>query len=457
LLKEKGHLMTECNRDGIGFSRVKGKKLVADFDGGQITSDAGVVLLREVDRRLGLIGAIDACIADPRNQEMIVHDQRTLLAQRILGIALGYEDLNDHQTLRDDPLFQAVTERGINQEVPLASPSTLCRLENRITRDSLFAMAAVFVDQFVKSHRRPPKELILDFDATDDPLHGQQVGRFFHGYYDHYCFLPLYVFCGDQLLTAYLRPSNIDPSKHARAILKLLVERFRRVWPKVRIVLRADSGFCRWKLMRWCDRHDVYYILGLARNAVLERLAEPYAAAAKQQFDQTGEKQRLFANVSYGAETWDRERRVIVKAEHLKQGPNSRFVVTNLPGDSQDLYDDVYCQRGEMENRIKEQQLDLFADRTSCHDFVANQFRLLLSAAAYVLMETFRRTTLKNTELEHAQVGTIRLKLLKIGARVKTSVRRIVLHLATGFPLQPLFRRLAQRLTVPVQPQTTFT
>jgi len=410
-----------------------------------------------VDRRIGLIDAINGCIPDPRNQEMIIHDQQTLLAQRIFGIALGYEDLNDHQTLRDDPLFQAVTERGIDQDVPLASPSTLCRLENRITRKSLFAMAKVFVEQFVASHRKPPKELILDFDATDDRIHGGQEGRFFHGYYDHYCFLPLYVFCGDQLLAAYLRPSNIDPSKHTRAILKLLAERFRRIWPEIRIIVRADSGFCRWKLMRWCDRHDVYYILGLPRNAVLERLAEPYVVQAKRHFDETHDKQRLFADVSYAAETWDRERRILVKAEHLKQGPNTRFVVTNLPGDPQDLYDNLYCQRGEMENRIKEQQLGLFADRTSCHDFVANQFRLLLSATAYVLMETLRRTALKDTELQHAQVGTIRLKLLKIGARVKTSVRRIVLHLATGFPLQDLFRRLAERLTACPQGHPAFT
>jgi len=450
--------MTECNTTRIEFSSLKRKKVHADFNGGQITSDAGVVLLREVDRRIGLMDAINACIPDPRNPDMILHDQRTLLAQRIFGIALGYEDLNDHQTLRDDPLFQAVTERGINNEgVPLASPSTLCRLENRMTRRSLFAMAKVFVDPFIGSYRLPPKELILDFDATDDRIHGGQEGRFFHGYYDHYCFLPLYVFCGDQLLAAYLRPSHIDGAKHARPILKLLVERVRQVWPKVKITVRADSGFCRWKLMRWCDRHDLSYILGLARNAVLERLAEPYAAEAKRRFDETGDKQRLFANVSYAADTWDRERRVIVKAEHLNQGPNTRFVVTNLPGDPQDLYDDLYCQRGEMENRIKEQQLDLFADRTSCHHFLANQFRLLLSAAAYTLMETLRRTGLKHTELENAQVGTIRLKLLKIGARVKTSVRRIMLHLATGFPLQTLFRRLAEHLTASAQSHPAFT
>jgi len=449
--------MTECTSRTVVFSSLNRQKVVADFDGGRITSDAGAVLLREVDRRIGLMDAINACIPDPRNPERIIHDQRTLLAQRVFAIALGYEDLNDHQTLRDDPLFQAVTDRGIDQEVPLASPSTLCRLENRITRKSLFAMAKVFVDQFIASHHQAPKELILDFDATDDRIHGGQEGRFFHGYYDDYCFLPLYVFCGDQLLTAYLRPSNIDGAKHARAILKLLVDRFRQVWPKVKIILRADSGFCRWKLMRWCDRHEVSYILGLARNAVLKHLADEYAVEAKRRFDETGDKQRLFAEIQYAAKTWDRQRRVIIKAEHLKEGPNTRFVVTNLPGDPQALYDDLYCQRGEMENRIKEQQLDLFADRTSCHDFLANQFRLMLSAAAYMLMETLRRVGLQDTELQHAQVGTIRLKLLKIGARVKTSVPRIILHLASGFPLQDLFRRLAERLTASAQGRPVFT
>ncbi len=448
--------MTECNTRPIEFSSLKRKKVQADFDGGHITSDAGAVLLREVDRRIGLIDAINGCIPDPRNQEMIVHDQRTLLAQRLFGIALGYEDLNDHQTLRDDPLFQTITERGIDDQVPLGSPSTLCRLENRITRQSLAQIAEVFVEQFIASHRRPPQELILDFDATDDPVHGSQVGRFFHGYYDCYCFLPLYVFCGDQLLAAYLRPSHIDPAKHSRAIVKLLVKRFRQVWPKVKIIVRGDSGFCRWKLMRWCDRHQVCYILGLARNKVLERLAEPYTAEAKVQFELTGEKQRLFAEIEYAAKTWDRKRRVIVKAEHLRQGANTRFIVTNLPGDPQGLYDDLYCQRGEMENRIKEQQLDLFADRTSCHDFLANQFRLLLSAAAYVLLDTLRRIGLQHTELENAQVGTIRLKLLKIGARIKTSVRRIVLHLATGYPLQNLFRQIVVRLTAARPPHLVF-
>jgi hypothetical protein len=448
--------MTDCTTNPIEFSRLKRKKIQADFHGGTLTSDAGAVLLREVDRGLGLLDALNRCIPDPRNQNLIVHTQKTLLAQRIFGIALGYEDLNDHQTLRDDPLFQTLTERGIDEQLPLASPPTLCRLENRVTRASLVRMAEVFVEQFITSHQQPPTELILDFDATDDPVHGNQVGRFFHGYYDHYCFLPLYVFCGEQLLVSYLRSSKIDASKHSRAILKLLVTRFRQVWPKVSIIVRGDSGFCRWRFMRWCDRHGVGYILGLAKNAVLTEKASSWREQAQRQFQADHQKQRVFGEFSYAAGTWDHPRRVIVKAEHLSQGANTRFVVTNLSGDPQELYDDRYCQRGQMENRIKEQQLYLFADRTSCHDFLANQFRLLLSSAAYVLMETLRRVGLPETELATAQVSTIRLKLLKIGARVCHSARRIVLHLASGYPLQHLFLRIVANLRGWFNPSMVF-
>jgi hypothetical protein len=448
--------MTDCTTKPIEFSRLKRRKIQADFNGGTLTSDAGAVLLREVDRGLGLIDALNSCIPDPRYQDLIIHTQKTLLAQRIFGIALGYEDLNDHQTLRQDPLFQTLTERGIDEEQPLASPPPLCRLENRITRSSLVRMAEVFVEQFIVSHKTPPNELILDFDATDDPVHGNQVSRFFHGYYDHYCFLPLYVFCGEQLLVSYLRPSKIDAAKHSRAILKLLVTRFRQVWPEVRIIFRGDSGFCRWRLMRWCDRHQVGYILGLAKNSVLMDKAQSWMDQARRQFQQNGQKQRVFGEFAYAAGTWDCPRRVIVKAEYLSQGPNTRFAVTNLPGDPQELYDDLYCQRGDMENRIKEQQLYLFADRTSCHDFLANQFRLLLSSAAYVLMETLRRVGLAETELAHAQVSTIRLKLLKIGARVRCSVRRIVLHLASGYPFQNLFLQIVDRLRRWFSPSVVF-
>ena len=439
--------MTECNNQPMLFSSLHRKKIQADFNGGQITSDAGALLLREVDQRIGLIDAIDGCIKDPRDPDAITHTQRAMLAQRILAIALGYEDLNDHQTLRTDPLLQVATNRGVDDDQPLASTPTLWRLEDRVTRKAMVRIVEVFVEKFIASYATPPEHIILDFDATDDPLHGQQEGRFFHGYYDHYCYLPLYVFCGEQLLVPYLRPSNIDAAKHSWAILKLLVRRFRQVWPTVNIIFRGDSGFCRWKMMRWCDRNGVYYIVGLGENAVLKRMAQPWTVPAEINYKRTGDKQRLFGSFGYAAASWDRTRRVIAKAEHGALGANPRFVVTNLPGDEQELYDDVYCQRGDMENRIKEQQLGLFADRTSSYWFSTNQFRLLLSSAAYVLMESLRRLGLKDTDLANAQVSTIRTKLLKIGARVKASVRRVVFHLASGYPLQNLFRRVLAQLT----------
>jgi hypothetical protein len=438
--------MTECTRQALSFSRVKRQQIVADFNGGRLTSDGGALLLREVDRRIGLTQALADAITDPRDPAKIKHDLRTLLAQRIFGIALGYEDLNDHLTLRHDTIFAVLADQRPDPDDPLASPSTLCRFENNVPRASLARLSQVFVDQFIQSYRRPPEEIVLDFDATDDPVHGQQERRFFHAYYDHYCFLPLYVFCGDHLLAAYLRPSNIDPAKHARALLKLLVRRIRRDWPQTRILFRADSGFCRWKLLRWCDRHDVGYVVGLARNKVLERLAGGYMKTVEEAHRRTGRKQRRFYAIRYGAQTWDRQRRVIVKAERLKQGPNCRFVVTNLPDRPRWVYDQVYTARGDMENRIKEQQLDLFADRTSCHDFEANQFRLLLASAAYVLISQLRRMALADTELAQAQAGTIRLKLFKVAARVVLSVRRVALHLRSTYPYTSLFHRIVARL-----------
>jgi hypothetical protein len=447
--------MTDCITQLLLFSSLQRKKIQGDFNGGSLTSDAGALLLREIDKRIGLIDAINNCIPDPRNPFYTVHQQKTMLAQRIFGIALGYEDLNDHQSLREDPLFQIISERGIKDEAPLASPPTLCRLENRVDRKALAEIAEVFIETFIDSYTSEPDVLVLDFDATDDPVHGNQECRFFHGYYDNYCFLPLYVFCGSQLLVAYLRPADIDPSMHSRAILKLLVKRLRQQWPKVRIIFRGDSGFCRWRLMRWCDRNNVGYITGIARNPVLEGLAQQWTYESTKQFEQTGQKQRIFGEFMYAADTWDCRRRVIVKAEHLEQGANTRFIVTNLEGEPQKLYDELYCQRGEAENRIKEQQLGLFADRTSCHDFVArreaslsgNQFRVLLSGAAYILMDTLRRKCLADSELANAQVGTIRLKLLKIGARVVHSVRRIVIHLAGGYPFKQLFVQVLSRIS----------
>jgi len=443
--------MTQCNTDTMLFSKIlpqnsRSKSVQADFDGGQITSDAGALLLREVDEHIGLIDAISSCIPDPRSPIMTIHKQRDMIAQRAIALALGYEDLNDHGTLRDDPLMQVATNRGVDADQPLASTPTMWRLEDRVDRKAMARIIDVFVEQFIASHESPPSHITLDFDPTDTKIHGHQAQRHYHGYYGHYCYLPLYVFCGDQLLVPYLRPCNIDGAKHSRAILKLLVRRFRRQWPEVRIIFRADSGFCRWKLMRWCDNNGVGYIIGLRKNPVLNRLAEVLTIPAEINYKRTGDDQRLFCSMSYGAESWDRERRVILKAEHNHKGGNHRFVVTNLPGDAQELYDDLYCQRGDMENRIKEQQLGLFADRNSSKDFLANQFRMIMSSAAYILMETLRRTGLKNTELENAQASTIRTKLLKIGGRVIVSARRVVVHMSSGFPLQNVFSRILAQL-----------
>jgi len=450
--------VTECNRQPLLFSNLNRQKIQADFAGGTLTSDAGGLLLREVDRRLGLVDALADGLTDPRDPARIQHEQRTMLAQRIFGLALGYEDLNDHNELRRDPLFSVLAEQtprlgaeGALRD-PLASSPTLCRLENRVDRKALARLSAVLVEQFIASFDTPPDELVLDFDPTDLPVHGQQERRFFHGFYGHYCFLPLYVFCGSQLLVAYLRPSNIDAPLHTRAILKLLVARLRQAWPNVRIVLRADASFARWKLLRWCEKNRVFYVVGLARNPVLERMAVPFMQAAEAEYERTRQKVRNFHEFHYAAGTWDHQRRVIVKAERLEQGPNLRFVLTNLDAPPATIYDGRYTPRGDMENRIKEQQLMLFATRASCHAFAANQFRLLLSAAAYVLIEHLRRTALKDTELQAAQADTIRLKLFKVAARVVISVRRVVLHLSSAYPLQALFRRIAARLATQRRP-----
>ena len=434
--------MPNCTQKEFGFPSFDRRKIEANFQGGNVSSDGGVLLLREAERRLGLIHALSACVPDPRDPALITHTQEELLRQRIFGLAQGYEDLNDHDTLRHDLAWQTAVER----DSALASSPTLCRLEQRVDRQAAAAMHAVLLEQFMASFAAPPTELILDFDATDDRVHGQQEGRFFHGYYGDYCFLPLYVFCGEQLLVSYLRPSRIDPARHAWAILKLLVQRLRAQWPEVKIIVRADSGFCRWRMLHWCDWAGVDYIIGLARNPRLEALGAPLMAHAAAGFATTQEKQRHFAWLEYGAATWDRARRVIAKAEYTDKGRNPRFVVTSLEGDAQALYEQVYCARGEMENRIKEQQLGLFSDRTSCHAWWANQFRVLLSAAAYVLMETIRRVGLAGTELARAQVGTIRLKLLKLGAVIVRNTRRIRFFFSSAFPQQALFRHVVGAL-----------
>ena len=434
--------MTKCNTSLVQFPRCKRRKVEAHFGGGSVSSDGGALLLRQADRRVGLTAGVAIALGDERRQASCEHDVRSLVRQRVYALALGYEDLNDHQTLRADPGLQTAVER----DEPLASSPTLCRWENRADRDAAWAIHRVLVERFIASYTHPPRRLVLDFDATDDAVHGNQEGRFFHGYYNQYCFLPLYVFCGAQLLVSYLRPSSADPARHVWAILALLVKRLRQEWPGVEIVFRGDSAFCRWRLLAWCERHQVRYIVGLAKNSRVQAEAADLMEEARAAFMATGEKQRLFADLVYAAGTWDKPRRVIAKAEHGDLGSNPRFVVTNLDGVAQTLYDDVYCARGEMENRIKEQQLDLFADRTSCHRWWPNQLRLLLSSLAYTLLEAIRRLALRGTELARAQCGTIRLKLLKIGAVVVRNTRHVRFILSSGYPLQALFFPAAARL-----------
>ncbi|MGB8353852.1 MAG: IS1380 family transposase [Chthoniobacteraceae bacterium] len=428
--------MPKCTQKEMSFPSFDRREIEANFAGGNVSSDGGVMLLRQADRHLGLVKALDAVLPDPRHPVFITHRQVDLLRQRIYGLALGYEDLNDHDRLRGDVAWQTALERSDE----LASDSTLCRLEQRVDRRAAAAFHEVLVEQFIASFEQAPHELILDFDATDDRVHGNQEGRHFHGYYGDWCFLPLYVFCGEQLLVSYLRPSNIDAAHHAWAILKLLVRRLRAQWPQVRIIVRADSGFCRRKMLGWCERTGIDYVIGLARNPRLEALGAALMGQAGHAFAAEGSKQRLFGWLDYAALTWERQRRVIAKAEYGEKGRNPRFVVTSLAGDAQQIYDEIYCARGEMENRIKEQQLGLFSDRTSAQGWWANQFRVLLSATAYVLLESIRRLGLHDSELARAQVGTIRLKLLKIGTVIVCNTRRIRFFFSSAYPYQGLFK-----------------
>jgi hypothetical protein len=438
--------MTQCKRQKLVLSRLGRRRVEAAFSGGRLSSNAGLLLMREIDRKLGLLDAAHQAIPDPRNPAAITHQQRELLAQRVFALAAGHEDGNDHQALRCDPALQLAAGREPQEDRPLASPATICRLENRVTRGSIVRLHEVLVEQFLSSYETPPEEVVLDLDATDDPLHGNQEGRFFHGYYRCYCYLPLYVFCGQHLLCAYLRPSNIDAAKHSRAMTKLLTRRIRERWPNVKIILRGDSGFCRWRLMRWCDQHGVFYVFGLARNPRLERELKPTMEAAQAACEATGQKQRLFTEFWYAAKTWDRPRRVIGKAEYSSQGANPRFVVTNLTDPAATLYDDRYCPRGDMENRIKEQQLMLFADRTSCSKLLANQFRLLLSGLAYTLLDGLRRLGFGQSAEGQWQSATLRERIIKVAARVWVSARRIFFQLPTSCPVEPLFRRLVVAL-----------
>jgi hypothetical protein len=429
----------------IDFGRLGRRVVEGRFDGGSMTSDGGVMLLSAVDRRLGLIEAASRCIADPRNPLLIKHGVRDMLRQRVYGLALGWEDLNDHAALRLDVAMQ--TAVGVEREV--ASAPTLCRLESWADRATAVRLQQLLVQQFIASFETPPKELVLDFDATDNPLHGQQEQRFFHGYYDSYCYLPLYVFCGQQLLCAYLRPSRNDGAQHTAAILKLLVRRLRQAWPEVRIIFRGDSGFCRQRVINWCERSQVHYIIGLARNPRLEAMVDYVQLALKDEYERTQQKQRLVGEFSYAAQSWPHERRVITRLEWGQQGHNPRFIVTNLDGEAAALYDGVYCQRGEAENRIKEAQVGLFATRTSCHVFAANQLRVLLAALGYVLIERLRTLALQDTALATAQVDTLRIRLLKVAAVITRNTRRIRLYLASSWPSAPIFAQAMSALRSP--------
>jgi len=452
---------TECSPSLFEFARVEGRAVVASFDGGRITSDAGALLLGSADRVIGLTRRLGACFADARNPAFVEHEVETLVMQRLVGIALGYEDLNDHDELRHDPVLATLAGKLVARRsdcAPLAGKSTLNRLElsrgeptryAKLTADTA-AIERLFVELFLDAHKVAPEQIVLDLDATDDPLHGHQEGRFFHGYYDCYCYLPLYVFCGRHLLAAKLRRSDIDASAGAAEEVGRIVAQIRARWPKVRILLRADSGFAREALMAWCDANRVDYLFGLARNDRLSAAIEAEMAEARAEAEQTGQPARRFRDFSWSTrESWSRERRVVGKAEWTQGEANPRFVVTSLPvaeAEARPLYEAIYCARGEMENRIKECQLDLFADRTSAATLRANQLRLWFASAAYVLLCALRRIGLAHTRFAAATCATLRLRLLKIGALVRVSVRRVTIAMPSGCPAQQEFAAAHEKL-----------
>jgi len=457
-------MKTECTGRKFEFQVLGKRKVECDFNGGTITSDAGGLLLREVEARWGIIRQFAQCFKDFRKAEWTEHTVFELVAQRVYGLALGYEDLNDHDVLRSDPLMATLagkkdpTGQDRHQKrdkgKALAGKSTLNRLEltpEDANEDSRYKkisldwdkMNRFLVDVFMQKHPKKCKRIILDLDATDDPLHGNQEGRFFHGYYKEYCYLPLYIFCGDDLLCAKLRQANGDASEGALEELKRIIEQIRQKWPKVQILIRGDSGFCREEIMAWCEGNGVDYLFGLAQNSRLLKEMAPEMQEAQALYEQSGKAVRVFKDFIYQTlDSWSRARRVVGKAEHLEKGSNPRFVVTSIGPKkmkAKKLYEKGYCARGEMENRIKEQQLFLFADRTSTAMMRSNQLRLWFSSVAYMLMQTFRETALADTEMQQAQCDTIRLKLLKIGAQIKISVRRIAVQLASGCPYQEIF------------------
>lgn len=464
-------MQTKCIDGSFVFQPLDRRDVVARFDGGTITSDAGALLLREVERVTALIERFAACFRDFRNPDLVEHELKELLAQRILALALGYEDLNDHDELRKDPLLATLVgkadptgqdrENKRDRGKPLAGKSTLNRLEltpPEATRKSRYKKIVIdpeavddfLLDVFINAYQKPPEQLIVDFDATDDPLHGEQENRFFHGYYGHYCYLPLYAFCDGFPLCAKLRPSNIDAPKGTVDELKRIVRRLRAAWPSLRLIIRGDSGFCRDGIMSWCEENGVDYVLGIAKNERLKQKIAEELEEARRRYEKLGVASRVYKEFQYETlKTWSSKRRVIAKAEHLRKGENPRFVVTSLSAEEispQELYQELYCARGEMENRIKEQQLDLFADRTSTAEFRANQIRLYFSTVAYLLLHLLRRFGLEGTQLEKAQCGTIRLKLLKIGAQVRVTVRKVWVSMASGYPYMDLFAEIFRRL-----------
>ena len=447
--------MTECIQFSFGFEALGTREIVSKFDGGTISSDGGALLLRQTDQRLNLLPRLAECFLDGRNQKLVDHSILQMVSQRIYGLALGYEDINDHEQLRNDPVFGVLS--GREDLKPLAGKSTLNRLELGTGINSRYkkitfwkeGIDELMVSLFVESYPQAPPEIVLDIDTTDLPLHGKQEGRFFHGYYDNYCYLPLYVFCGEQVLCCRLREANRDASAGALNEIRRIVTQIRQAWPEVKIVLRGDSGFCRNELMSWCEANQVDYLFGLAKNKRLSKIIGADLQKALEQWNKTGEPARVFSEFSYAAKKtkkggWDRERRVVAKAEHIDGKENPRFVVTSLTSEEcagQPLYEQRYCERGDMENRIKE-QFSLFADRVSAESMRANQMRLYLSAMAYILVSGLRRLGLQGTELEQAQVSTIRTKLLKIGAQIRVTVRKVWFSMASSYPWQGLFEQV---------------
>ena len=453
--------MTECTQSGFGFEACGSREIVARFDGGTISSDGGAFLLRQTDKRLNLLPRMAECFLDDRNQDLIEHSVLEMISQRVYGLALGYEDLNDHEQLRKDPVFGILAGREELDE-PLAGKSTLNRMElgagtkDRYKKITFWkdGLDELLVKVFLESHEKPPAEIILDVDTTDLPLHGKQEGRFFHGYYDNYCYLPLYIFCGEQVLCARLREANHDAAFGSLQEIQRIVAQIRMAWPAVKIMLRGDSGFCRNALMSWCENHGVDFVLGLARNQRLRKIIGAEMHAATEQWSQTGKPARVFSEFDYQTKKtakkggWDRPRRVAAKAEHIDGKENPRFVVTSLRSEewpAQALYEKLYCARGDMENRIKE-QFSLFADRVSTETMRANQMRLYWSTMAYVLMSGLRRLGLKATELAGAQVSTIRTKLLKIGAQIRVTVRKVWVSMASSYPYQNLYQQVWNNL-----------